>query len=60
MHPTSTNTEWSACEKTIKTKKDINDIPGFIMPQKKQNKPKQTKTKTGKYKNLKIMEVVLS
>ena len=40
---------WSTCEKTIKTKKGINDIRGFIMPQKK-----------GKYKNLKIMEVVLS
>ena len=35
VHPTSTITLWSACEKTIKTKKDINAICGFIMPLKK-------------------------
>ena len=45
--PTSTNTVWSACEKTIKTKKGINDIRGFIMLQKKKKKTK----KIQKFKN---------
>ena len=47
VHPTSTITVWSACEKTIKTKKDINAICGFIMSLKKKHRKIQKSKNNG-------------